>query len=269
MVATRSSRSSSSRLSKKLGSVVDTSMEGVDMKESGATNAGAGDGSPEDKKDIGCKQCLEEEEDPSKPIAKKASLVRFNEVVETREVETEYDKPNRTMSYIKGFVQRVIICSLFVMFCKITWPQLQPMVWPEAPVKEGKLYILNDKSFRSHVSKGDHFVMMMAPWCGHCKKLKPDWDKLARQPGVSGLSISKVDCTQSKATCDKYNVNGYPTLLYFRNGEMIARHSGDKDFQSLKDYVKTMKGERQTAKTEYTKQKPKPKTKKDTAKKEL
>ena len=33
---------------------------------------------------------------------------------------------------------------------------------------------------------------------------------------MSGLSISKVDCTQNKMTCDKYEVKGYPTLLYFR-----------------------------------------------------
>ena len=138
MVATRSSRSSSSRLSKKHGPVVDRTMEDeVDKREeTGDINEGVEDTIPEEKKDIGCKQCLEEEEkEPSKPIHKKTSLVRFNEVVETREVETEYDKPDRTLSYVKGFLKRVIICSVLVMFVKSFWPQLQPVVWPEAPVK--------------------------------------------------------------------------------------------------------------------------------------
>ena len=42
---------------------------------------------PKDKNDIGCKQCLEEGK-PSKKFHKKTNQVRFNEVVETREVET-------------------------------------------------------------------------------------------------------------------------------------------------------------------------------------
>ena len=41
------------------------------------------------------------------------------------------------------------------------------------------MYVLTDKSFRGHIKKGDHFVMMFAPWCGHCAKLKPDWEKVS------------------------------------------------------------------------------------------
>merc|ERR1711874_458857 len=265
----RSSRSSST-LGERQSSVVDTDMgDEVDkVEETEKSNVEVEDTSPKDKNDIGCKQCLLEGE-PSKPIHKKASQVRFNEVVETREVETEYDKPSRTGAYIQGFFKRVIICTVILMVGKSVWPHLQPVVWPEAPVKEGKLYILNDRSFRSHISKGDHFVMMMAPWCGHCKKLKPDWEKLARQPGVGGVSIAKLDCTTNKATCDKYNVKGYPTLLYFRNGEMIEKHSGSKDFQSLKDYVKTMKGNRSNKKTENEGKRPKAKKRKEASKNEL
>ena len=44
--------------------------------------------------------------------------------------------------------------------------------------QEGKLYVLTDRSFRGHVSRGDHFIMMYAPWCGHCNRLKPDWEKV-------------------------------------------------------------------------------------------
>ena len=52
---------------------------------------------------------------------------------------------------------------------------------------------------------------------------------------------------------------------------MIEKHSGAKDLQSLKDFVKTMKGEGQTVDAETIGRKPKPrtKTKKETARKEL
>merc|ERR1711874_610180 len=114
----RSSRSSST-LGERQSSVVDTDMgDEVDkVEETEKSNVEVEDTSPKDKNDIGCKQCLLEGE-PSKPIHKKASQVRFNEVVETREVETEYDKPDRIFKYMKAFVKRVIICSAFIMLCK-------------------------------------------------------------------------------------------------------------------------------------------------------
>jgi len=196
------------------------------------------------KNDIGCKQCLEEDKS-----------------IETREVETEYDKPDRTMKYLKGFGQRVILCTLLVMVGKYAWPKLQPIVWPEEPVKEGKLYVLTDRSFRGHVSRGDHFIMMYAPWCGHCNRLKPDWEKLAKKPGVKGINISKVDCTNNKDTCSKYSVTGYPTLLYFRNGEMVDKYEGAKTLDALKEYLKTQrhkyKSDSETKETETTKKKKK------------
>jgi len=143
-------------------------------------------------------------------------------------------------AYLKGFGKRVIICSILVMVFRSLWPRLQPIVWPEAAGKEGKLYVLTDRSFRGHVSRGDHFVMMYAPWCGHCQAMKPAWEKLAKSPGVSGVKISKLDCTANELTCKTHEVHGYPTLLYFRNGENIGKHDGDKSLEALKRFIKKM-----------------------------
>ena len=88
------------------------------------------------KNDIGCKDCLQESgQAPSKELFKQENHVRFNDVVETHEVETEYDKPDRLGAYMKGFGKRVIICTILVMFGKTAWPHIQPIVWPEAPTK--------------------------------------------------------------------------------------------------------------------------------------
>jgi len=108
-------------------------------------------------------------------------------------------------------------------------------------IQEGKCYVLNDKSFKSHVSKGDHIVMMFAPWCGHCQRLKPTWDKIAKRPGIEGVKVAKVDCTASEAICKQYDVKGYPTILYFRNGKKLDTFSGDKSETGLKEYITSMK----------------------------
>lgn len=192
------------------------------------------------KNDLNCKKCVEENEG----------------TIETHEVETEYDKPDRTLNFLKGFGKRVILCTLLIFIAKTAWPRIQPIVWPEEPVKEGKLYILTDRSFRGHIKNGDHFVMMFAPWCGHCKKLKPDWEKLAKTSTVKDTKIGKVDCTANKMTCDKYEVKGYPTLLYFRNGELLETYTGSKTVDSLKEYLRTMKHRQTLSETEGKTSKP-------------
>ena len=88
------------------------------------------------KNDLNCKKCVEENEGgSSRGIDRKESHVRFNDIVETHEVETEYDKPDRTLNFLKGFGKRVILCTLLIFIAKTAWPRLQPIVWPEEPVK--------------------------------------------------------------------------------------------------------------------------------------
>lgn len=177
MVATRraSARNRKQALSSSVGHDMDTEQNDPTTNDEEVPEENV-EAEPQ-KNDIGCKKCLQEGEG-SKKFSKKESQVRFNDVVETHEVETEYGKPDRTLIYLKGFAKRVIVCTMFVMIAKTAWPHVAPIVWPEEPTKEGKLYVLTDRSFRSHVSRGDHFILMYAPWCGHCQRLKPDWEKV-------------------------------------------------------------------------------------------
>lgn len=194
------------------------------------------------------------------------------EVGEKEEEVKVVSKSERFGNYLVGFGKRVVLCTLFCMFAKLAYPELQSRFWPEEPVKEGKLYILTDRSFRGHVSRGDHFVKMYAPWCGHCKAMAPTWEKVAKSPGVKGVKLSKIDCTKEEKTCKQYAVSGYPTLLYFRDGKKIEDYSGQKTEADFKQFLKKMKKtdpkkattEKTTAAKDETKKKS---TKKNTKKK--
>ena len=85
------------------------------------------------------------------------------------------------------------------------------------------------------------FVKFFAPWCGHCKKMRPDWDKLADEfpKAHDNVVIADVDCTVEKDLCSKYNVEGFPTLKYFMpNSEDGDDYSGnDRSLKGLTDWA--------------------------------
>lgn len=108
---------------------------------------------------------------------------------------------------------------------------------------------LNEDNFNTHVAKGKHFIKFYAPWCGHCQKLAPVWDDLADslEHDIS-VSISKIDCTKYRPTCQEFEVKGYPTLLWIEDGKKVEKYSGGRSHVDLKKYVEKMAGTTATVK---------------------
>ncbi|KAE8618060.1 hypothetical protein XENTR_v10009261 [Xenopus tropicalis] len=97
---------------------------------------------------------------------------------------------------------------------------------------------LTDDNFESTVSQ--HSILLVeffAPWCGHCKKLAPEYE-IAATKLKGTLSLAKVDCTANSNTCNKYGVSGYPTLKIFRDGEDSGSYDGPRTADGI---VSTMK----------------------------
>lgn len=79
-------------------------------------------------------------------------------------------------------------------------------------------------------------VEFFAPWCGHCKKLKPVYEDASRQLKTHGIPLATVDATEEKTLASKYDVTGYPTLKIFRYGKVSDYKGG----RTASDIVKTM-----------------------------
>lgn len=122
---------------------------------------------------------------------------------------------------------------------------------PSAPTPVTNLVELTEDTFASHVKSGLHFVKFYAPWCTHCQKLSPTWDKLAESLSYEeGVSISKIDCTEHRAVCQDFEVKGYPTLLWIEDGKKVEKYSGSRTHEDLKEFVSRMMGAATGAKGE-------------------
>ena len=85
------------------------------------------------------------------------------------------------------------------------------------------------QNFDEVVNANTHvLVEFYAPWCGHCKKLAPEYAAAAAQLKASGSQavLAKVDADSEKELGSRFEVEGFPTLKWFVNGKPQEYNGG-------------------------------------------
>jgi len=96
-------------------------------------------------------------------------------------------------------------------------------------------HAVTDDSFETEVLKGAVPVVVdfWAEWCGPCKLISPVLDELAGE--YSGrVKVTKLNVDENPSTSMKYGVRSIPTLLFFKNGEIVDRLIGAAPKAELK-----------------------------------
>ena len=93
---------------------------------------------------------------------------------------------------------------------------------------------LDDTNFSGFISQASKPVMVdfFSPTCGPCRMLAPTIDTMAKK-FYGRLIIAKLDTSQNQMAAAQYKIRGVPTLLFFKNGQLVEQKTGALPEQDL------------------------------------
>lgn len=97
---------------------------------------------------------------------------------------------------------------------------------------------ITDATFQATLAEGKPVVVdLWAPWCGPCRMMSPVMSELAEEY-EGHIIVGKMNVDDNEEVPSNFNVMNIPTLLFFKNGQLVNRHVGaarKADLQPLFD----------------------------------
>ena len=100
--------------------------------------------------------------------------------------------------------------------------------------------IITDQNFEELVASGLPFVVdFSATWCGPCKMMLPIVEELANEY-ENKVVIGKLNVDENDETCAKFGIMNIPTMLFFKNGEVVDKNLGAAPKQTFVDKINAL-----------------------------
>ncbi|MDO9041868.1 MAG: thioredoxin [Desulfocapsaceae bacterium] len=100
-----------------------------------------------------------------------------------------------------------------------------------------KVQAINDANFKTTISASvPCLVDFWAPWCGPCKAIGPVIEDLAEEY-KGKVTILKMNVDDNPATPGQFGIRAIPTLILFKNGEIVDQITGAVGKKQLVDLI--------------------------------
>uniref|UniRef100_A0A6P4FL78 Thioredoxin domain-containing protein 5 n=1 Tax=Drosophila rhopaloa TaxID=1041015 RepID=A0A6P4FL78_DRORH len=106
----------------------------------------------------------------------------------------------------------------------------------------GRVLKLNSNNFYSYINNGTFFVKLYLPSCISCIILMAIWKELAQElVNETKVCIAEYDCTATgMQICKDLEITRVPSLIWFKNGQIVKKYKGNRDKKGLRNFVSEM-----------------------------
>ena len=100
-----------------------------------------------------------------------------------------------------------------------------------------------EENFKNDVLESSEPVLVdfWAPWCGPCKMIGPIVEALAQEYEGKGVKVGKLNIDEHGAVASQFHVMSIPTLLFFKDGEVVDQLVGVQSKDALKKKIEELK----------------------------
>ena len=106
--------------------------------------------------------------------------------------------------------------------------------------QENGVIILNDQNFLQSIADFNKLMILFyAPWCGHCKKLLPEYEKASNALKKEKIALAKIDAESNRRTSQMYGIESYPTIKVFIKQKEYT-YDGERNEESIIYYMRKM-----------------------------